>query len=208
MDPWRRATGTETVEACWVGGRDLLGPGWKRPQTTATRHCLLAAGLDASSATTLAIACHLSLRLPAEEAPRSSGVCVTCGDRWLGTGCQQGVPSRRHSDMLKHKAELEELEKAFEGREGGSAAGAEDERHGREREPEAAGGAGQVNAGAPGATCHGQRHLTHLRPLRSRVFLAIMCFTAHHANSWLVMRSPGMVLGWKDLVWYLGQRIQ
>ena len=36
------------------------------------------------------------------------------------------------------------------------------------------------------------------RPLRSRVFLAIMCFTAHHANSWLVMRSLGMVLGWKD----------
>ena len=33
-------------------------------------------------------------------------------DGW-GMGCQQGVPSCRHSDMLKHKAELDELEKVL-----------------------------------------------------------------------------------------------
>ena len=43
-------TGTEgTVEACWVGGRDLLGPGLEEtPKPPHPGTASLAAGLDAS----------------------------------------------------------------------------------------------------------------------------------------------------------------
>ena len=47
------------------------------------------------------------------EASQSLGVCITCRKRRPGTSCQWCVPSHRHSDLLKHKAELDELEKVL-----------------------------------------------------------------------------------------------
>lgn len=56
---------------------------------------------------------------PPEESPfltaasQSPGACVTCRERvpqQAPSGC---VPLHRHEDMLRHKAELEELEKAL-----------------------------------------------------------------------------------------------
>lgn len=47
------------------------------------------------------------------EASRSPRVSVARGQRRPGTGCQRCVPSPRHGDMLKRRAELDELEKVL-----------------------------------------------------------------------------------------------
>ena len=100
--------------------------------------------------------------------------------------------------MLKHKAELDELEKvlraereALQQEQRTSAMAASENQRLREE-------LDRYTWGPRGPPACGRRISPTQRPLRSGVFLVFVYSTAHHANSWCVMRSPGMVLGWKD----------